>query len=90
MTETPQLLTPSEAAAALRISRETLWRYWRRGQLDRVEINGRVHRYTRASIERLIDSATRHGASEPSQNNVSHAGNVADGKASDGSARDKS
>jgi predicted site-specific integrase-resolvase len=59
-----ELLTATEAAQVLRVSRETVWRYWRVGRLDRVEFNPRVHRYTRASIDRLIAEATRHGDSE--------------------------
>jgi predicted site-specific integrase-resolvase len=52
--ETPELLTPAEAAALLRIDRKTLRCWGRAGRLDEVRLNARTFRYPAASIAALI------------------------------------
>ena len=49
------LLTPSEAAAYLKVSVETVWRWCRRGTLPAVKI-GKYWRVDKKELERFIAS----------------------------------
>ena len=50
---TPDILTPDEAAVYLRIDRETVYRYIRAGKLEASRL-GRHYRIPRRSIEQLL------------------------------------
>lgn len=53
MADRPRLLTIDQTCAALRISRPTLYRLFRAGELTYVQIGSR-RRVTRSELERLI------------------------------------
>lgn len=50
----PEYLTPAEAAARLRISPRTLWRYQSDGRITPVTLPSGHRRFRRADIEALL------------------------------------
>lgn len=50
-----QLMTPTEAANVLSVSRDTLRRWAREGRISRVYLSRRTLRYRRDEIEALIE-----------------------------------
>jgi excisionase family DNA binding protein len=52
----PDLLTVSETAAALRVSRSTVRRLIKIGALDAIKVSPKVVRVKRASLEELLKS----------------------------------
>lgn len=50
-----ELLTIEEVEAILKVSKMTLWRWNKSGQLKRIDIGG-VPRYRRSDIERLLEN----------------------------------
>lgn len=56
----PDVLTPEQAAEYLQVSRETIYRYIHRGQLEAMKL-GRVYRIPRGSLELLYWSTRARG-----------------------------
>ena len=54
----PELLTPDEAAAALRVPRVTLRRWGAEGRVECVHLTPRTLRYTAESVRDLIENTT--------------------------------
>jgi len=59
------LLTPAEVADVLRISARTVRRYGDEGRLRRVRVGDRLARYTRESVEALIDPPNENDGADP-------------------------
>jgi excisionase family DNA binding protein len=72
----PALLTAGDVAAILRVSPRTVRRWAENGQIDALRLAGHSVRFTAESVAAFM---------EP-QNDVSLAGNEADGKAAQGDA----
>ena len=51
--QTPEIMTPEQAAAYLQVNRETIYRYIRQGRLRASRI-GRTYRIPRHGIEHLL------------------------------------
>lgn len=60
----PLLLTPPEAAKALRIGRRRLWELTKSGAVRAVRI-GRSVRYTPAALQAWVDSVAENGYNGP-------------------------